>query len=196
MEIKKQTKWLLLLSGIGILALGITTIARPHAGLITLAIFFGVVLLFAGISEIAAYSSRDKANRSGGMLASGILSVLFGIWIMFGRGMAVVATIIPFIFAIWVMASGITRIADSLSPKDGGKRSVWQLVLAIISTMFGFVLMFNPVMSAVVVSIITSIMLIAFGIGTIHMFFVLRKGIPVATNENEIVADGKVIETE
>jgi len=174
MEVKKQAKWLMLLSGIAVIALGIVTMIRPAAGLMTVVVFFGIVLLFSGICEIAAYLIRDKSKRSGGMLASGILTNLLGIWVLFGRGMDVVATIIPFIFAIWVMASGLTRIADALSSKEGERRSIWKIVFATIATVFGFVLMFNPLMSVRVIGILVSLMLLSYGIGTVQLFFALR----------------------
>jgi len=149
---------------------------RPLAGMVTLALFFGIAMLASGISEIAAYRGQEKGNRSGMMLASGILSLLAGIWVVFRGGTYAVVVIMPYIFAVWVMVAGITRIADAVTQKsenDGIKG--WQLVFGILEALLGFALLFNPLFSAAIVSFTMGIAIVAHGIGTIELFFRLRK---------------------
>lgn len=172
----KGFKWLLPIAGLGIITLGVITMVRPLAGIVALAIFFGIGMLASGISEIASYCGQEKGNRSGMMLASGILSTLVGIWVVFRGGTYAVAVIMPYIFATWVMASGITRIADAVTRKsehDGIKG--WQLALGILATLLGFSLMFNPLFSTAMVSFTMAFTLIAHGVGTIELFFRIRK---------------------
>jgi len=173
---KKTFKWLLPIAGLGIIVLGVATIFTPFANIIVLAIFFGIAMLVSGISEIASFAGAEKGNRSGMLLASGILSALLGIWVMFGRGMYAIAIILPFIFAVWVMASGITRIVDSVSGKsEESKIKKWALILGILTSLSGFALLFNPILSAGIIAFILSFMLISHGIGTIQLFFLLLK---------------------
>jgi len=171
----KKFKWLLPIAGLVIIALGFVTMFRPLAGIIALALFFGLGMLVSGISEIASFCGQEKGNRSGMMLASGILSTLLGIWVVFRGGTYAVAAFLPYIFAIWVMAAGITRIADSVSKKSGESVRGWQLVFGILATLSGFALMFNPLFSAAVVSFTMAFTMIAYGFGTIELFFQLRR---------------------
>jgi len=168
---KKSFKWLLLLAGLGVIALGISVLFTPFANLIRLVMFFGIALLFSGVSEIASFISGKKTQRSGMMLASGIITALTGIWIVFGRGMYVIGILLPFIFAIWVMSSGITRIVDAISPRRVGEGiKVWELAFGIIAALGGFALLFNPYMAAGLASLTISVVLIAYGVGSIELF--------------------------
>jgi len=184
----KALKWFLLLSGIWTIGLGITAFFRPLDGLAALGIFFGIGILISGISEIASFIGAEKGSRTGMMLASGIMSTLFGIWVIFGRGTDVIIYILLFVFAAWVMASGIARIVDAVSKKPviansggaaviayEGKINIWGLILGILSTFAGFALMFNPFMSARIITFVMAFMFISFGIGSIQLFFHLRK---------------------
>jgi len=172
----KSMQWLLLISGILIAILGITMLFTPLENLVTLAIFIGILMLISGISEIASFCSEEKGHRSGWMLASGILSILFGIWTIFGRGSNVLVALLPFIFAVWVLSSSITRIVGSISLKSEGS-SIWGWLLAfgIVGTIFGFILLFSPVLSGVLISISIAMILISHGVDNILIFFRIKK---------------------
>jgi uncharacterized membrane protein HdeD (DUF308 family) len=173
------------IAGLLAIGLGIGVFFRPLTSLTTIAIFFGIGILFSGISEIISFCGAGKGNRSGWMLFTGIASVLFGLWAAFGMGMYAIARFIPFIFAGWIFALAIERIADAVARKyieneDGSttyKRSVnkWGLFLGILTLLSSIILMFNPLMSARFVSIMLSILLITYGINTIELFFRIRK---------------------
>ena len=175
----KIFRWLLSLAGLWIIALGIFTIFTPFGSLVAMAamlIMFGIGMIFSGISEVISFFTAGKGNRSGLMIVSGIISVLFGVWVISGRGLYALAIILPFIFAAWVMSSGITRIVGSMPSKsETSKFRFWQFILGAITTLSGFSLLFNPFMSAAVISFILPIMLISYGLGTIELFFRLRK---------------------
>lgn len=175
-KIFKSMKWLLLISGILILILGITMLFTPLENLITLAIFIGISMLISGISEIISFCNEEKGNRSGWMLASGILSTLFGIWTIFGSGTNALIVFIPFIFAVWVLSSSIMRIVGSISLKsEGSPVWGWLLAFGILGAVFGFLLLFSPVLSGVIISISIALILISHGVDNILIFFRLNK---------------------
>ena len=172
----KSMKWLMLISGILVVILGITMLFTPLSNLVALAIFIGISMLISGISEIMSFCGEEKGHRSGWMLVSGILSTLFGIWTMFGRGTEALVAILPFIFAVWVMSSGITRIVGSVSLKsEGSSLWGWMLAFGILGTVFGFLLLFSPVLSGMIVSYALAFMLIS-GISEIISFCGEEKG--------------------
>ena len=173
---KKMLKWLLPAAGLWVIAFGVTAMFRPLSALITFALFIGIGMFVSGIAEIASFIGQGRGSRSGLMLASGIMSTLLGIWVMVGRGVYAIALILPFVFAVWVLASGITRVVDSISQRSHGyDMDKWQLAFGILGTMAGFSLLFNPLMSAVLVSFTLGFMLISHGVGTIELFFKVRK---------------------
>jgi uncharacterized membrane protein HdeD (DUF308 family) len=175
-KIYNMTKWLMLVSGILIVVLGITMLFTPLENLVTLALFIGISMLISGVGEIVSFCSEEKGHRSPWMLANGVISTLFGVWTIFGRGVAALVVLLPFIFAAWVMFSGITRIVGSVSLKEEGYRQWgWLLAFGIVGAVFGFLLLFAPVLSAFVVSVSIACMLIAYGINNIILFFRMKK---------------------
>lgn len=167
-----STKWIMLISGVLITILGIIMLFTPLANLVTLALFIGIAMLASGISEIVYCCGEEKGQRSGWMLASGIITTLLGVWTLFGRGMATLIAIIPFIFAVWVMASSIMRIVGSTSLKaEGFSQWGWLLAFGIVGTILGFILLFTPVLSSTVIAFLIAFMLIVYGVDNIIIFF-------------------------
>lgn len=172
----KSMRWLLFISGILVLILGITMLFTTLKNLVTLAIFIGISMLISGISEIISFCGEEKGHRSEWMLASGILSVLFGIWAIFGRGTEALVAFMPIIFAVWVLSSGIMRMIGSVSLKSEGY-SLWGWLLAfgILGTVFGFLLLFSPILSGTIISVSLALILISHGIDNIILFFRIKK---------------------
>ena len=205
----KALRWLIPIAGLITIGLGISTLFRPFSALTTIAIFFGIGIISSGFSEIISFFNVEKAYRSGWKLAGGVLSVIFGIWTIFGIGMFAIVVMLPFIFAGWVMAYGIQGIAEAISKKyveriDNGVVSMSYerlinkggLFLGILTTILGFVLIFSPLMSARIVSIMLSTMLVAHGFDTIKNFFFMRKEEKQDITEITVTAEeqGQVLE--
>ena len=188
---KKILRWLLLLAGAWIMVLGVVSIFRPLANLATMVamlVFFGIGMIFSGVSEIISFIAAGKGNRVGMMLASGVITTFFGVWLIAGRGLTYIAIILPFIFAAWIMSSGITRIAGAIPQKAlGTKFRFLQFSLGAITTLAGFAMLFNPFMTARVMLFILPTMLIAYGLGTIELFFLLRKESRVVVEDDGVV---------
>jgi len=177
-SVSTAAKWLLLISGALIVILGTTMLFHryPWDNLITLAIFIGISMLIAGISEISSFFNSGKEDRSGLLLACGILSILFGAWTVFGPGDLKVAAVLPIIFAVWVMTSGIMRIIASVSSRShGSKMWIGIVVLGVLEGVFGFVLLFHPMLTALILSFTLAFMLIFYGMNNIMLFFHLNR---------------------
>jgi len=188
----KKFKWLLPIAGLFLIVLGFVVMLRPLSGIVTLALLFGIAMLTSGISEIASFCGQQKGSRSGMLLASGILSTLVGIWVVFRGGTYAVVLIMPYVFAGWIMFSGITRITDAATNKgENGKVKGWQLALGIWSTLMGFGLLFNPLFSIAMIPFIMAFTMISHGAGTIELFFRLKKAEGYEGNEEN---EGKVAE--
>ena len=138
-------------------------------------VFIGISMLLSGVSEIALYFNDEPEKRSAWMLAEGMLATLLGIWAVFGRGAAVLVAVLPFLFAVWVMTSGILRIAGAFSMKASDSEKACMLFLGILNAVLGFVLLFSPYFSAAVAAYAIAFMFIAYGIHSIYIFFVLKK---------------------
>ncbi|GAA4653142.1 DUF308 domain-containing protein [Anaerocolumna aminovalerica] len=175
-KVFKSMKWLMLLSGTMIVILGITMLFTPLQNLVTLAIFISISMLISGFSEIVSFYNEEKVHRSGWLLASGILTTLFAVWALFGHGTKTLAAMFPFVFAVWVMSSGVMRIVGSVSLKSEGYGLwCWIMAFGVLGTAFGFLLLFSPVLSEMIISYSIGFMLISYGIDNIIIFFRLKK---------------------
>ncbi len=164
-------RWAMLLAGILFIVIGVWTIFTPVANLVGIALMISIMMLASGISEIMAYFGGDQATHSGWVLAGGILSVVFGIWLMVGQNTLAMAAVLPFVFAAWVASAGMLRAVGSFSLKEkGGEYWGWVLALGILETILGFVLMYFPVLSTVVITILLSALFITHGINDMAVF--------------------------
>ncbi len=176
MQLFRSSRWLLLASGILLVALGIATLFTPVGSLVSLALFISIAMLVSGISEIVAYFCDARGSRSGWVLAGGIMSLLLGLWLLFGQGFAALAAVIPYMFAVWVTAAGISRTVGSFSMKDVGYSGWgWVLALGILETLCGLSLMCSPILSALISGALITVMFISHGAGNIALFNALGR---------------------
>lgn len=176
MKVLKMTKWLLLVTGILVTVLGFRMLFTPYENIIALATLISIVMLLSGIAELITFFTMNREFRSGWILASGAISLFFGIWLLFGKGLHSVATIIPFIFAGWVMAAGVIRAIGSFSLKSAGAKNWgWLLVFGILNAVMGVILMYSPWLSVLLVSNLISFAFIFHGVNSIIGFFCMNR---------------------
>lgn len=171
----KSLRWFNLIGGILLVILGIISFATPVANLAAISIAICLIVIIYGIFLIIAYSSFPKAFRSGWMLVMGILSILLGIWMLSSGGITALTETLPYIFAVWLMVSSLSLIASSIDLKDMKVSGwVWELILGIIGVVLGFILMFDPITSALTLSFMLAYVFLFKGISDIIVFFTTR----------------------
>lgn len=176
LERMKTMRWLLLLSGILWILLGVTTILTPAATLVSLALFISLMMLLSGITEVFAYFADEPVFRSGWLLAGGILSVLLGLWLLIGQGYEALAVMIPFVFAAWVVSAGITRAVGAFSLKAAEYANWgWVLALGILEALLGFLLLYSPLLSLLLTTTLITVLFFSRGISNITVFATLTR---------------------
>ena len=168
--------WLMPISGLAIIVLGIILFFVPPYNFSALAVVFGAAILASGILELISYFGDARENRSGTVLAGGILSILFGTWTIFGSRLDESAIILPFMLAAWIMSIGVSRMVEAVNRKSqGGKLKMGLLIFGVLGTFVGFALLFHPVMPPALVSQLLAFIMVSHGVGTITLFFRLKK---------------------
>lgn len=80
MDARLTRHWGLFWTGAAIFILGIVFLFFPTASLVTMAIWFGVILIVGGIAEIISYwALRNTFGMSGWSIAAGALDIIIGI---------------------------------------------------------------------------------------------------------------------
>ncbi len=177
MKSLKAIKWLLLVSGVLLIVLGCTMFATPVENYVGLAVFISIAMIFSGLSDIINFFSEEKEFRSGWLLASGLITLLFGVWLIV-RPIAfeTLLVAIPFVFSGWVIAAGLTRAIGSIELKGLDVRGWgWIMAFAVVGILFGVILLFNPSLTVGTISYMIPLLFISHGIDSGMMFFGMNR---------------------
>ena len=106
----------------------------------------------------------------------GVLMIIAGVYCFFTP--VETSTVIPLVLGIVMVGDGIARIVTWFDIRDIVRQSAWVLVSAVVSLIFGLMLMFSPVLQmsiGVVVILLTGWWILALGIiRIVHAFHLLN----------------------
>jgi uncharacterized membrane protein HdeD (DUF308 family) len=167
--------WLLLLSGLILVAIGIWIIASPEAAYVSLSIVFAVGILIIGLFEIAfAITVRRSLEGWGWTLASGILDVIIGGYLLAYPQVSM--AVLPFILGFWLLFRGFSALGFAFEVKSYGAADWgWLLALAIGIMFFGFMVLAVPAFGVANIIVWTSLSFIIAGAFRIFLAFRLRR---------------------
>jgi uncharacterized membrane protein HdeD (DUF308 family) len=167
--------WLILLSGLLLIIIGLWVIASPLASYLSLSLIFSWSILLTGIFEIVfAISNRKSMDSWGWILASGVLDLVIGFYLL--SYPAISMTVLPFILGFWLLYRGGSAVGSVFDMKSyGDKNWGWFLFLGIAIIFFGMMVLVNPVFGAANIVIWTGSAFIFAGIFRIYLSLKLRK---------------------
>jgi uncharacterized membrane protein HdeD (DUF308 family) len=165
--------WLLLLTGLILIATGIWIFASPAAAYLSLSLLFGISILIVGVFEIGfAISVRRSLRGWGWTLASGLLDLIIGAYL--SSYPTITMAVLPFILGFWLLFRGSAALGFAV---DIGTQEnlVWLLLLAIAIIFFGFMILAVPAYGVVNIIVWTGLSFIAAGVFRVFLAFKLRK---------------------
>ncbi len=142
----KKGKWILCLGGVLLILSSFFIFQRPIANLVTMAFVLSFIMLFNGVSEIILYFTEKKENKKTWTLINGILTVLIAIWLL-TSSFVEMTLVLPTIFAFWIMMSGTIRLVTGIHVKE-----TLLTILGIIGIILGFILLYHPLFSGLMIS--------------------------------------------
>lgn len=171
----KASKIWLGIAGCLLVILGIICIARPAGTLFATAWLIGCFTLFSGLFKlIFTFRTERFLPNSGSRMLSAILQILLGIFFLAFSG--ALAASLPIIFAIWVMVEGIIIAVQSFDYKRVGFPYWWvMLLLGIGAVILSIFFARNPVDSAVTLSTLIGIGIIALGVSYLVALVGIKK---------------------
>jgi uncharacterized membrane protein HdeD (DUF308 family) len=118
---KRGRNWgLLMLMGIVSLLVGFVTLIFPGLTAIYLILFIGFRAVFDGILTIvAAIRLRKEIENEGLMIFEGIISILFGAWVILRPGRGALALV--WLIALFALVAGILLISLAFKAKGWTK---------------------------------------------------------------------------
>ena len=132
------------ITGAAFAALGIICILKPMSTLVSLAWILGLLTLISGIATLLNwFNLKGYFPQSGSILLSSILQILLGLFFL--RHDLAFATMLPIIFAVFLIIEGINLAIRSFDYKKIGFRLWWlNLSLGIIAAVLGFISISTP----------------------------------------------------
>lgn len=176
-----------------LMAMGICLICIPDISLQVMGILCGVMLMVFGIFKLVGYFSRDLFRLAFQYdLASGILTVLIG-GILLIRPVKMIS-VLCILVGVLVLADGLFKTQISLDARRFGVTQWWLILAAAVLTgVFGFLLIFRPDEGARVMTVLYGVALLCEGLLNISTMIVAVK---IIRHQQPDVIEGEFEERE
>jgi uncharacterized membrane protein HdeD (DUF308 family) len=142
---------------------GVLAIFVPGPTLITMVVYFGVIVLLLGIAMLVGVILNIRNGLGFGTdLVEAIVLIVIGILLTFYTQQSLKVFVI--IIGSWAVIIGLLQlfIAFKVAPDLNGKNTL--LINGGLTLIFGIILFFNPFQAAVFVLVLTGILAIVVGI--------------------------------
>jgi uncharacterized membrane protein HdeD (DUF308 family) len=165
--------WALALRGLFAILFGIAAFAWPGITLGALVLLYGAYALVDGVFAIAAaVVGRTDGMPWWALVLEGVAGIAVGIMTFAWPG--ITALVLLYLIAAWAVVTGIFEIVAAVRLRKE-IQGEWLLALSgILSVLFGFALVFNPLAGALAVVWLIGAYAIAFGTLMIALAFRLR----------------------
>lgn len=184
--------WLLLVTGILSIAVGIVVFARPVESYLTLSIVFGIMMLVSGITElVVSASSRNYFTTRTYNIIGGILDLLLGIFLCAYPQITLV--ILPIVLGVWMlyhsfMIIGLGSDMDSFRVPGSG----WTIAGGVILLLLSILILVRPFSIGIATVVyLTGASFVVFGIMGIALSLKLRKIHKMFKYEDAVVIEDK-----
>lgn len=161
--------WISMIVGIIAAILGVWCLFQPMITLVTLSVLFVVGFIIGGVFEIVfAIANKEGMRGWGWTLASGIISVLFGL-LLLSKPITTLAAMLFFV-GFWLMFQSLWSIGTSvdlqmMKIKGWG----WLLTFGVLGLILSFFLILNPTFAAGFIVYLMSLTLFCYGL--LRVFF-------------------------
>ena len=181
LEIVKRELNISIISSIIYIILGIVIVANPQITLSIISITVAVLSIIYGV--IISIINIANIKEEGG-LVFGILLIVLGISLLIYPNS--LSILISLGLGIWFISSSVNRIKFAVVLKDV-KEFNWLIILfsAIITLLIGISFIFIPLISAITITTIGGILMIAYSICDIFEIVFIKRNIKVIEDAME-----------
>lgn len=166
--------WWFLISGILFIVAGFVIYAKPAEGYLSLSIFFSLVMIGSGFSQIFFSTSNSNTLKGWGwILASGILDVALGTF-LFAYPVLTMVTL-PYFVGFWLIIRSFYLMGASFDLKNmkiGGWG--WLLFGGILLLASGFLVLYYPAAGVISIIAVSGSAFIIGGVMNLFLAFQLK----------------------
>ena len=146
---------------------GISCFASPAATFFSIGFLVGILLLISGINQITSFFPRSSGS-SVWELIGGILTVVVSVLLIISVPAQIITDVaLIYIFAAWILISGIIRIFTTAKFKP----PYWGLGVAvgILSIILGVYSFLHPIITAFALGILIGLWVVTYGFSIIML---------------------------
>ncbi len=146
-------------TGILMLVIGVILLLWPGATVLSVCSILGWCLLVGGAVEIILGMT---GNRSPAGTAGGAVSAIVGL--VFITRPEIVISILPVVIGLALSAAGIGLLVSVIARRSFGTLATMKIIGGTITLVVGLILMFHPLTSVKLLTVVLGIVLIYYGI--------------------------------
>lgn len=148
----------LLARGIAAIIFGIIAFVVPGFTLSILAYLIGIFFMLDGIIALLLGASA----RSQEFLLEGVVGLAVGFLLFFFPQQSV--SVFFLLVAFWALVTGLIEIMAAVKLREYIRGEFWLFLAGIVSVLFGVVVFFNPLMTAVLMTMFLGVYALFFGV--------------------------------
>ena len=163
----KTMRVLNIVSGVLLILIGIYCLCNQDIAAETAGLIVGIFMLASGVIEIVVFATTSRLLiGSGWLLLDGVLTVILSLFLLFNEWFTMLS--LPFLFALWLLFSGISRFVSAFDLKALGVRNWgWVLAVGIFLMIAGFICMMDPWVSITAVGMTVGLVFLLEGVSSI-----------------------------
>ena len=162
----------ILLRGVAGILFGLFAVMAPVAAATTIVLVFSIYLMADGFLAIASAIKAMRHKNSWGLLAlEGVVDIIASLVLFLMPGLALVTFVV--IVAVWALFAGGLKLITAMRRGPVEARG-WLALSAIISLLFGVVLLISPLAGGIVLTWWLGIYGLVFGVALLILGFQVR----------------------
>lgn len=167
--------YLLLIFGLISIFLGIMVFSTPGGTYFVLAMLFSYGFMLSGLLEaIYAFVNRDHLANWGWYFTLGLLTLIIGIQLMMHPNLSMM--VLTFYVGFWLLFRSMMYVSSAIDLKKSQSGNwFWVMFLGILGVIFSLLLLWNPVLTSIAVSVWIGCALITLGFLQIILSLSLRR---------------------
>ena len=165
--------WVFLLYGLFAIAFGLFALFRPHSTVWMMIMAFGVLALADGVVSLLSVFRKDVALPNWLLVLYAVASIGFGLLALLQAQM--VATVLVWVLAIWLVVAGIARIVFAVQMRHLVQGN-WLLALSgILALLLGLLFIARPNIGVATLAVWLGIGALVYGVLQVALAFYMRR---------------------
>lgn len=184
-----------LFNSIALIILGLLLTFQSEVTIVSISYVIAAVIIMVGVVAGLRYIKNFKEDtRSELDVIYSVVCIVLGIVVI--KNPQAIASIIPFVIGIVIIINSATKLQYSMELKEN-QNNLWKstMILALITTVCGIILIFNPFSGAILITRIVGILILIYSVLDIISTISIRSTVKQLHEAvEETITDAEIID--